>query len=354
MLVTGAAGFLGWPLCLELARRGESVLMMVRRNRRRNARERVDALRAEQPEVAGHLRLLVGELLEPGVLDARDRERALATADTFVHCAALTDPAVDRSLAYRTHVDGTVALLALAREAKALRRFVHVSCTSVAGRHRGLWTEDMLLEGQGFAAPSPESKLVAERRVRASGLPFTILRPSQLVGPRLGSPNGVTHLLRLLLRVAGLPRPLRRLPLLPFGETARVDAVPLDWVVAASLALLDSEEAAGGTFHLNDPHAPTLRAFLDRVCPRLDIAPPRLDLPGRLAGPLWRGPWMAGARSLADQALNLPPETMAALVTHASVDPTRAERILRPLGLRAPRFDDWIDDAVEYARAHLV
>ena len=354
VLVTGAAGVLGWPLCLELARRGNPVLMMVRRNRRRNVRERVDALMTEQPQVARQLRLLVGELAEDGVLEARGRERALRDVHTIFHCAAVTDPAADRALAYRTNVDGTVALLALAREVVDLRRFVHVSCTSVAGGHRGLWTEDMLLEGQPFAGACAESKLVAERRVRTSGLPYTILRPSQLVGPRLDSPNGITHLLRLLLRFASLPAPLRRLPLAPFGSEAVVDAVPVSWVVAASLAIWQLDEAVGGTFHLNDPHAPTLRAFLERVCPLLDIAPPRVDLPRRLAAPLWHGPWLAPLRSLADQALNLPAETVAVMTTGAAVDPTRAERILRPLGLRSPRLDDWIEDAVEYARAHLV
>ena len=354
VLVTGAAGVLGWPLSLALARRGDAVLMMVRRNRRRNVRERVDAFAALEPDVAGRLRILVGELAEEGILEARARKRVLEQADTIIHCAALSDPAADRALAYRTHVDGTVALLALARELVGLRRFVHVSCTSVAGQHRGLWTEDMLLEGQAFASPAAESRLVAERRVRTSGQPFTIARPSQLVAPDLASPNGLTHLLRLLLRVAGLPAPLRRVPLAPLGRCARVDAVPVAWVVDSLLALMDSPQAEGGTFHLNDPHAPTVDEFLQRVCPALGIAPPRADLPRRAASALWSGPWASPLRALADQALNLPPETIAQLATCARVDPTRAERILRPMGLRAPRFDTWIDDAVEYARVHLV
>lgn len=354
VFVTGAAGYLGWPLCLALARRGDTVLMMVRRNRRRNARERVDALARTEPEVAARLRLLVGDLAEEELLDARARKRVLGKADLFVHCAATTAPDADRALAYRTNVDGTVRLLALAAEAKQLRRFVHVSCTSVAGEHRGLFTEDMLLSGQPVSSPQAESKLVAERRVRVSGLPFTIVRPSMLVGPTLESPNGVVHLLRALLRVAGLPGPLRRLPLAPLGSCARVDAVPVGWVVDALLVLAGVDEAEGGTFHLNDPHAPTVRQFLERVCPALGIAPPRADVPRRVARLLWGSPLLAPARSLADQALNLPPETIAQMASCAAVDPTRAERILRPRGLAPPRFEDWIDDAVEYARLHLV
>jgi nucleoside-diphosphate-sugar epimerase len=354
VLVTGAAGVLGWPLSLALARGGRPVLMMVRRNRRRNARERVDALAAVEPDVAGRLRILVGELAEDGVLEARGLKRAQEQATAIVHCAGTSDPAVDRALAYRTNVDGTVAMLALARTLPHLRRFVHVSCTSVAGQHRGLWTEDMLLEGQAFDGAAGESKLVAERRVRASGLPFTIARPSQLIGPELGSANGVAHLLRLLLRIASLPAPLRRLPLAPLGSCARIDAVPVGWAAAATIALLDSDAAGGGTFHLNDPHAPTVRAFLERVCPSLGIAPPRADLPRRAASAFWAGPWAAPARSLADQALNLPPATIGAMATCAAVDPTRAERILRPLDLLPPRFESWIDGAVEYARTHLV
>jgi nucleoside-diphosphate-sugar epimerase len=353
VLVTGATGTLGWPLSIELARRGHTVLMMVRRNGRRNARERVDALAVDEPKLARRLKLLVGELSEEGIVDGRSRKR-VAKADTIVHCAAATDPAAERALAYRTNVEGTVGMLALARQNGGLRRFVHVSCTSVAGGHRGLWCEDMLLEGQPFAAPGPESKLVAERRVRTSGLPFTIVRPSQLIAPDLSSPNGVTHLLRLLLRVSGLPGPFRRLPVAPFGACARVDAVPVEWVVQATLALMDHDDALGGTFHLNDPHAPTVRAFLNRVCPMLGIAPPAIDVPRRLAGPIWRSSLLAPARALADQALNIPPETIAAMATCAAVDPTRAERILRPLNIRPPRFEEWIEPAVEYARVHLV
>ncbi len=113
VLVTGASGLLGWPLCLELARRGHTVLMMVRRNRRRNVRERVDAI---SPRSLGRrLKILVGDLNEDGLFDTRTRNRA-NKADTVIHCAGLTDPAVDRTLAYRTHVEGTAALLAFAAD----------------------------------------------------------------------------------------------------------------------------------------------------------------------------------------------------------------------------------------------
>jgi UDP-glucose 4-epimerase len=102
--------------------------------------------------------------------------------DAIVHCAAQTsversmhDPQLDREV----NVTGTRLLLAAAKEAA---RFVFMSSGgAIYGE-----TYDPATE---LSVPTPRSfygmnKYVGEEFVRASGLPFAIMRPSNVYGPR--------------------------------------------------------------------------------------------------------------------------------------------------------------------------
>jgi UDP-glucose 4-epimerase len=104
--------------------------------------------------------------------------------DVVVHCAAQTsversmlEPEVDRDV----NVVGTRVLLEAARKT-GVRRFVFMSSGgAIYGETSSPATED--------SVPAPRSfygihKYVAEEFVRASGLPFAILRPSNVYGPR--------------------------------------------------------------------------------------------------------------------------------------------------------------------------
>lgn len=357
VLLTGVTGFLGSAVAWELASAGHPVLAVVRKNSRRSARawlkERTDVGAAGK-----RIRLLTGDLTAPDVLDERGLARARADASIVVHCAAATDPAVDRAYAYAVNVDGTANLARLARSLPSLQRFVHVSDLAVAGDHRGVFAESDLLVDQGFAGAYAESKMVAERQLRSAGVPRLVLRPSALLGTGFGGPvprvTPVLRLLSALVRISRAPRPLRRLPVLPFGGCARVDAVPVDWAarVVARLAVHDGLE--GQTLHLSDPDAPTLRELVDAAGAKLGLGRSGPNLPRRVMKPLWASGPMTPVRALFDQAWNLPDPTLAAMARCAVADSQGAASLLRPLGLEAPSLLDGLDDVLEYVRSSLV
>jgi UDP-glucose 4-epimerase len=144
------------------------------------------------------------------VADIRAEGEVLAVLrggfNAVVHCAAQTsversmkDPAFDRDV----NVTGTRHLLAAARET-GVGRFVFISS---GGAIYGETAEP----AEESAVPAPRSfygmhKYVAEEFVRASGVPFGILRPSNVYGARQRSDaeGGVLSIFRERL-AAGLP-----------------------------------------------------------------------------------------------------------------------------------------------------
>ncbi len=185
-LVTGGAGFIGSHLVEELLRRGESV---------RIADNLSTGLRANIP-AHGDV-----EFIEGDVSDEAVARRAAAGCDYVLHQAAI--PSVPRSVAeplatHRANVDGTVAILAAAREA-GVKRVVFAGSSSVYGNAAVLpKREDM--------RPSPLTpyalqKLVSEQYcqmfTQLYGIETVTTRYFNVFGPRQqpGSPySGVISL----------------------------------------------------------------------------------------------------------------------------------------------------------------
>lgn len=323
ILLTGATGLLGRELALRLARRGDVVHLLVRREGRRAARTWISDLRLGDGPTAGRLRLLGGDLAAAGVVEARSH-RAVENVEVVVHCAAAVDPRGDRAFAWKHNVRGTDAMLTLAAGLPKLRRFVHVSDVAVSGDRPGPFGEAELLAFQRFDGPYGEAKMVAERHVRTSALPCTVVRPSVLVGTeRPARPRAVDEALARLVRRSELGRAAGLLPV-PAAGTGRVDVVPAGWVADAIVALTDLPEAEGATVHLNDPDAPTMAGFVRAAA----VALGRVPMPLPISAPRW----------------------LKAISTPAIYEPTSATRLLRPLGLEAPRLGDWLPDALRVRR----
>src|SRR5579863_9228217 len=227
IFLTGGSGFIGRTLRARLA----------------GGPWRIRGLTRHQAEVDGDLAL--GDLLEPD--SYRDRLRG---ADAVVHLAASTgrSPEADQ---WRTNVEGTRALLAACRDA-AVDRILHVS-TIAAGysdkRH------------YSYA----QSKLAAEALVRDSGLGFTILRPTIVLGT--DSPIGQT-----LGRIAGLP-----LIPLPQGERpVMVQPVDVSDVARGVEIVLAERHFQGEVLDLGGADPETFADFLNAVRRATRGAPARI------------------------------------------------------------------------------
>ncbi|HEX5003834.1 MAG TPA: NAD-dependent epimerase/dehydratase family protein [Gemmatimonadales bacterium] len=163
-LVTGGTGFVGHHLIDALLKRGDDVTALVR-----------------SPAKAAPLKDR-GVRLVTGDLDAMPAMReAAAGAEVIYHLAGLVAARDDQEFLHANR-DGTANLLAAAA-AVGSPRFVLVSSLAAAGPSaRGVPLTGH--EPPRPVTPYGRSKLAGEEVVRASPLPWVILRPPIVYGPR--------------------------------------------------------------------------------------------------------------------------------------------------------------------------
>ena len=262
VLLTGATGFLGMEVLARLLERTDrEMLCLVRAADSAAAEQRLDDVFAKlyrdgSPHRA-RVRALAGDLTA-GV-DAPDQE-----IDVVCHCAASITFDLPLEEAREINVEGTRAMLELARAVDA-RRFVHVSTAYVSGAHSGEFTEEML--GSEFRNTYEQTKCEAERLFAdVSGMEVAIARPSIVMGE---SDTGWTPAFNVLYW------PLRAFArglfdVVPAKPEGRVDVVPVDYVADGIFKLIESDET--GTFNLvqrprGDDRGRALRAGLRALRP---------------------------------------------------------------------------------------
>jgi NADH dehydrogenase len=163
--VVGATGHLGGEICRRLAARGLPVRGLVRRT--------------SAPEALAGLRAIGVELIEGDVRDPASLQRAIHAATAVVSTVTATRSRQPGDSIDATDGAGQAGVVEAARQA-AVGHFVYVSYSGNIG------VDD----------PLTVAKRSTEARLRASGLPYTILRPSYLMeawlSPALGFdyPNG--------------------------------------------------------------------------------------------------------------------------------------------------------------------
>jgi len=249
ILVTGASGFVGRALVDELAAAGQSV--------RAAMRKPADVF-ARSVEVVA-----VSDLTRPVEWRA-----LLKDVDTVVHLAGIAHagPGIAEDAYDRVNRLAT-AELANAARAAGIRRLVFVSSI----RAQSGPASPRILRETDPAQPIDaygRSKLAAEEAVRASGVPFTILRPVLVYGP------GVKGNLERLLHLAQSPWPL------PFGlcRNRRSLLARRNLISAIQLAL-ETPALAGGTYNVADPTPVTLAELVRALRAGMGRGPGLLPVP---------------------------------------------------------------------------
>lgn len=255
ILVTGATGFIGSRVALELAKSGARVRALVR-----------------NPAKAGALgdagiSTVIGDMAEPASLSG-----AVRGCQAVFHFAGTTNEFKPRAHFERVNLDGT-RLLAEAALKEGIERFIHVSTVWVYGLRSGpgiCETSPCAPSGQSYADTKLEAERAVRRLIDEKGLPAIIVQPSQVYGP--GDPNWTERPIELIksgrMILAG-------------GGKGLIQPVFIDDLVRGILASAE-RGGLGETYILCGPEAVTVREYFSYFAAM--VGKKRLpSLPGRLA-----------------------------------------------------------------------
>ena len=263
VVLTGPSGFVGSHVLPALLARGDRVRALCR-----DERGREQVLRRVPGEQHAELEFPLGDVTEPASLGP-----AISGADAVVHLVAIArDRNGGRDLA-RINTGGTLNVLAAMKET-GVRRLVYLGNLGIE--------DDPKLQ---FAS----SKAKSEAAVSASGLDWTVLKPSVMWGERDGFFNIIADTARRLPVIRFNPG------IVPMPGLGRQRFQPL-WVgdLARIVALcLERPETAGRAYELGGPRHWTYREIVGEVLSGMGVR--RLVVPMPV-------PVVKAAATLADAA----------------------------------------------------
>jgi nucleoside-diphosphate-sugar epimerase len=245
ILITGGAGFIGGHLAQSLSEQGHEVHLVDNLARGRQDRFLTELL------AGGRVQLHERSLTEPGALaDLPD------DYGQIYHFAAIlgVQNVLDRPYAtLRDNVALLESAIELARRQRSLERFVFASTSEVyAGSLQHMELPFPTPESVPIALPGLDqprtsymlSKLYGEAMVQHAGLPFTIVRPHNFYGPRMG----LAHVVPQLLEKAYRAEPDSEIEV--FSVDHRRTFCFIDDAVAMISAAAAKPECAGRTLNI--------------------------------------------------------------------------------------------------------
>jgi nucleoside-diphosphate-sugar epimerase len=264
-LVTGATGFIGSHLTEALLKNGFSVSCLVRNNS--NLRY-IEGL---------NVSLLKGDCSDPESL------KGIQGFDYVFHLAGLTK-AADEQESYIANEKGTENIVnAVLRNNPKLKRFVYISSLAAAGPSP---------DGHPVSEDAQEkpvsvygkTKLGGEQHVKGmkGKMPFTILRPSAIYGPRDGD-------LLVFFRMV-------KFGLIPYWGKSYYSFLYVDDLVNGIILSARRDEGEGEVFYMSDGEIYSSDDIIDSISVALQCRPLRLAVPksaipiiGVIAGRMKRG-----------------------------------------------------------------
>ncbi len=358
VLVTGATGFIGSRLTIELAQsRGRQLILLCRPR----SHKRLDSVLAGLDERAQRPEVIEGDLeLDRLGLDSAVLRRLKDRVSEVFHVAAGYRLDMSWQQAQAVNVAGTRRMIDLAASLPNLSRFHYVSTMAVAGNWQGPFREDDLYLGQGFDHAYGHSKFLAEQLVReaAERFPVTVFRPGVVVGDsrsgRMDKLDGPYYVFRLLDRLRRVPG-LKRMPqIVPREEDTFFHLVPVDFVVSAMAELATRDAHRLRTYHLMDPDPPSYREFYMATLSAMGFSGPRIPRPvTRLMN-------LLGSRALRPLSqglfnkLALPREMLSHFLYQVTYDTINAMGDLEGTGISPPRFADYLPVILRYFENNMV
>ena len=348
--ITGATGFIGSEIVRELLSHPAvtKIVLLVRPHSSASPEERWSKVVAhwqkfapEVPTDLSRIEVVSCDLERPGA-----EFQKISEVDYFVHSAASTDFHLPLKTARSANLYTTQRALSICRHLSGPTRFVYLSTAFVSGIKTGLIGEDT--EASVFSNTYEKTKLEAEGCVKASGLPWTILRPSIVVGH---SKNGYVWRMKVIYSVVRIwiRGFVRRVPI---DQKCQADIVPVDYVANSVIALMGHDKSLRKTIHLcAGKSAPLTSEILHASAQVFGIRNP-------LTAPLWYARMLIklpSPRLIIGERLASVLEAMRWHLPYLGTrgrqfDTIAAKSILEPMGIKVPLFEDYGPRIFQYCK----
>lgn len=234
ILVTGATGFVGSHVVARLRKEDLPVRAVVR-----------------TPGKADKLKDLGAEVAAGDIADSASLEAAVRGCERVIHLVGIIQEG--RDFTFRSvHVEGTENVLAAAKKA-GVRHFFYQSALGTR---------------ENATSEYHRTKWEAERLVKASGIPYTILRPSLIYGP------GDQFTLRLADAI-------RLSPILPVIGTGRskVQPVFIEDVATCIAKALQGDRYFNKVLEIGGPEQLTYEEVTKAIAAALSVNRPTVHVP---------------------------------------------------------------------------
>lgn len=284
LFVTGATGFLGTRFICDVLRCTSLRITALSRSRKGVPHDaRLPFTEADYPE---RLRFVEGDVREADLgLAQADQEMLRESIDEIWHLAALTSfDEVLRDATFAVNLKGTENVLKFSHRLKRLRWFNHISTAYVCGAtgYPNTVAESLNDRPSSFRNPYEESKFEAEQLVAASGLPYTIFRPSIILGETVsGRCDGQTiYNIAKMVRLAkllgdkdctdrGLPFDHHSFRVVADTESHK-NIIAVDDVISIMLRTRATNPEPGKIFHITHPHPVAIVDLVETIADLLD------------------------------------------------------------------------------------
>lgn len=234
ILVTGATGFIGSHLVKRLRQEGMKVRAVVR-----------------TPAKAQSLKDQGVEVVPGDISDLASLEAAVQGCERIIHLVGIIQEG--RGFTFRSvHVEGTRNIQDAAKKA-GVRHFIYQS--ALGTRENG-------------ASEYHRTKYEAEKLVKASGIPYTILRPSLTYG--LGD--------LFTIRLADMIRLSPVLPVIGSGR-AKIQPIFIEDVVTCIVKIAAGGPHLGKTYEIGGPDELTYEEVTKAIAKALGVDRPVVHMP---------------------------------------------------------------------------
>ena len=222
VFITGGTGFVGSEVLRELASRGHRLRVLIRPGSEKKL----------PPDLG--IEVASGDALKPETLTP-----GLAGCQAVIHLVGIIREERSRGLTFeRLHLEATENVLAALKET-GVRRYLHMSAL-------GARTDS--------ASPYHQTKAAAEEAVMASGLDWTIFRPSVIFGPA----DRFVNLLAAQIKNFPLT------PVIGSGKY-RLQPISVKTVAQAFAAAMENPAAVGQRLDLAGPQAYTYDELTETI-----------------------------------------------------------------------------------------